>query len=97
MVTHATERAAWVVREGNWIEIGHRSLAKFIERSPGYEGQPVRLIGCNSGACSTGLAQNLANKMGVDVQAPTGLAYLRSDGAVWTDGEWQSFAPGGRQ
>lgn len=52
----------------------------FIEGTPGHSGQPVRLVACSSGACQTGLAQNLANKLGVEVLAPTEAAYVRSGG-----------------
>jgi hypothetical protein len=51
-------------------DLSHRSLATFIERSAGYSGQPVRLIGCSAGACPAGLGQNLANALGVKILAP---------------------------
>jgi hypothetical protein len=94
VVTHSDANIAHILREGRWASVSHRSLAQFIQRSPGYTGGPVRLIGCNSGACTTGLAQNLSNKMGVEVLAPTGDVFIDSTGSFWTNGTWRAFTPG---
>jgi RHS repeat-associated protein len=93
VVTHADATSAYVRSAGGDMAVGHRELARFISGSSGYSGQPIRLIGCNAGACSTGLAQNLANKLGVDVVAPTGKAYVSSTGSFWADGSWVTFTP----
>ena len=42
-------------------------------------GQPIRLLSCDTWACDTGFAQNLANKMGVPVKAPTKLVWAYGD------------------
>jgi hypothetical protein len=94
VVTHANATSAYVLRGDGWAEISHRTLAQFIERAPAYSGGPVRLIACEAGACSTGLAQNLANKLGVEVLAPTEKAYVDAAGNFWADGFWLSFVPG---
>ena len=94
VVTHADENFAAVLRNGEWLSLSHRVLARFIQGAAGYTGQPVRLIACSSGACATGLAQNLANKLGVPVLAPTADAFVSQTGAFWTSGEWRLFTPG---
>jgi RHS repeat-associated protein len=96
VVTHADEHAPWVLRNGNWTRLSHRALAKFINRINGYTGGPIRLIACKAGACSTGLAQNLANKLGVRVLAPTEDAIVDAEGSFWTTGTWQLFVPRGQ-
>jgi RHS repeat-associated protein len=99
VLTHADSQMAWV-HTGPGLEdgvfISHRSLARFITKSEGYVGQPVRLVGCNAGQCRIGLAQDLANKLGVEVLAPTGRAYIDATGHYWTNDLWQRFFPGSR-
>jgi RHS repeat-associated protein len=94
VVTHADANIAYILRDGRWTSVHHRTLARFIQKSPEYTGGPVRLVACNSGACTTGLAQNLSNKMGVEVLAPTGNVFIDSTGSFWTNGTWQTFTPG---
>lgn len=56
------------------LNLDHRTLAKLIERHPDYrKGNPVMLGTCLSGKDSQGLAQQLANKMGVPVQGPSSI------------------------
>lgn len=71
--------------------VSHRSLAKYIQGLPEYYGQPIRLLACNAGACPTGLAQNLANKLGVPVQAsPKGFGVSEWESSAPS---WQNFTP----
>jgi filamentous hemagglutinin len=95
VVTHADPNVAWVLKGGEWTSVSHRSLARFIQGSEGYSGGPVRLIACEAGACASGLGQNLANKLGIEVLAPTEKAFVDFNGSFWTSGTWRSFAPGG--
>lgn len=39
-------------------------------------------MSCDTGACDAGFAQNLANKMGVAVKAPTNLVWASGDGKM---------------
>ncbi len=94
VVTHADAKTAFVLRNGEWISIEHRTLARFIEGA-GWQGEKIFLVGCNAGACATGLAQNLANKLGVEVLAPQGEALLLTNGTVASSvGDWVTFVPG---
>ena len=65
------------------ILVDHRTAAKLIQQSPDYvKGQPIRLLSCSTGMCDTGFAQNLANKMGVSVQAPSNLVWAFPSGKM---------------
>ena len=52
-------------------QVNSRIVAKLIKRLPGYDGQSIRLLSCSIGTNSAGFAQNLANKLGVTVYAPS--------------------------
>lgn len=102
--------------DSNSIKIGgravdHRTAARVIESDPQFVGQDIRLLSCHTGACPTGFAQNLANKLGVDVVAADNYvwAYPNGDIAVMggrevgrrlvpvpsQPGQWVRFTPGG--
>lgn len=98
---HGSENAVWVNRGGQWIELGHRDLANFL-KSQGWNGEAIRLISCSTGACPTGVAQNLANKLGVEVIAPNDKVWVWTNGAIHigpdeftSTGQWVKFTPGG--
>jgi|GEM_PF-1180453 len=68
---------------GNKHLANHREAAKLIQQLPGYKkGQNIRLLSCSTGASDTGFAQNLANKLNVQVKAPTDLLLAYSDGTL---------------
>ncbi|SET98195.1 RHS repeat-associated core domain-containing protein [Myxococcus fulvus] len=95
VATHADSKSAWLLRGGEWVKVGHRALARFIEKSGWKKGEKIFLVACDSGACDRGLAQNLANKLGAEVLAPQGKAVLMSDGTVQSShGIWRTFFPG---
>ncbi|TMR08215.1 hypothetical protein ETD86_48805, partial [Nonomuraea turkmeniaca] len=87
----------------NGPTIDHRLLARLIKNSPTYKGGPVRLISCKTGACNASAAQNLANKLGVKVLAPTDTLWVFPNGRMvvgptWSkpSGTWRVFKPGQR-
>jgi RHS repeat-associated protein len=80
----------------------HRALTQMLERDPSYEGGPVRLLSCSTGGCGATAAQNLANKLGVEVMAPTDTLWAFRSGrlvvgpeATVPTGGWAYFFPGG--
>ncbi|MDP9075325.1 MAG: hypothetical protein M3N98_14410 [Actinomycetota bacterium] len=92
---------------GEWVSIDHRRLAAFIRRS-GYKGGKIRLMSCLSGSIPNGIAQNLANKMGVEIMAPTDILWVKPDGSMMigprvkspsgrfvasNTGKWEDFKP----
>ena len=62
------------------MNVNHRVFARLMQ-ARGYEGGDIRLITCFSG--ESGAAQNVANRFGVNVQAPkVGSAWVHPNGAV---------------
>lgn len=103
VVIHGSSDSFGVYQGGKWIELDHRALANYIQSQGGGNG-PIRLISCQTGACPNGAAQNLANKLGVEVMAPSDTVWIKGDGSlvVGADpknatGTWNVFKPGGGQ
>ncbi|MBI5820329.1 MAG: RHS repeat-associated core domain-containing protein [Verrucomicrobia bacterium] len=102
VVVHGSENAFHVLHNGKWVQINHRSLATFIGKK-GWNGEPIRLISCSSGANPAGIAQNLANKLGVNVTAPNNTVWIHRPNGTLTigpsadvnNGSWIPFTPGG--
>ena len=101
VVVHGSPDAFHVLHNGKWVQVNHRTLATLIKKS-GQSGSSIRLISCSSGACPTGVAQNLANKLGMKVTAPTDSVWIHSNGnltigktATANTGQWVVFTPGG--
>jgi RHS repeat-associated protein len=61
----------------NW-----RVLAGLIERNPQFNKQPIELLSCNTGVLPNGFAQNLANKLGVNVRAPDNFIWAWPSGRM---------------
>jgi hypothetical protein len=94
----------FIVRTGtSEIELDHRALARYL-RSRGVTGdQNIRLISCRTGESPTSIAQNLANKLGVRVIAPSDTVWVHPDGRLSVGrnpdhetGAWNGFEPGNR-
>jgi RHS repeat-associated protein len=75
-------------------------LAQLLRQDPGYAGGPIRLISCSTGSQWGGAAQQLADELGVEVRAPTHLAWTHPDGSLTIGpsrfsrvGRWISFSP----
>ena len=99
VVVHGTESGFAVLRNGQWVDIDHGTLSTFIQNSPDYAGGPIRLVSCSTGC---GVAQDLSDKLGVDVLAPTNTAWIHPSGAITVgpspyvnSGSFELFSPGG--
>ncbi|MGW1986785.1 putative T7SS-secreted protein [Streptomyces collinus] len=74
-------------------------LVDAVRNNPNYNGGPLRLMVCHSGADSSGIAQQIANEMGVTVRAPTdrvGTNPLLGPGQIPqidNGGYWRTFLP----
>ena len=86
-------------RDGTQVRIDHRRLANYIRKS-GARYQRVRLISCKTGLHVKGVAQHLANKLGVEVIAPTDNVHIAEDGSMTigrqpgqNNGKWITFEP----
>jgi hypothetical protein len=64
-----------VVVESSSLDAGQ--LAELVRADPNWNDQPVRLFSCQTGRGERSIAQELANRLGVDVTAPTDF--------VWSD------------
>lgn len=53
------------------MELSAAQYAKLIKISKKYHNRPIRIISCCAGEKSDGLAQQLANELGVNILAPT--------------------------
>lgn len=73
-------------------DVGARFFAKRIKESGKYNGGPIRLIACESGKLDDGIAQQLANEMGVKILAPTKIVYTNSQGyMVLADDDFEAI------
>lgn len=100
VVVHGNPNTVSVMKNGNWVELDHRRLAKFLKSDSGYSKGNIRLISCSTGKESKGFAQNLANKMGVSVMAPSDTLYIYPNGKVVigpnqfkNTGKWITYHP----
>ena len=90
-------------RESNlkgWADISHRNIAQYIKKDKTYNGTAIRLISCSTGKQNKGVAQNLANKLGVLVKAPNKTLYIKQNGDMYigdnpfdNSGKWEKFYP----
>ncbi|MFN5495639.1 MAG: RHS repeat-associated core domain-containing protein [bacterium] len=101
VVVHGSDDAFHVLHNGAWVRVDHRALSTLIRKS-GWNGEPIRLISCKTGASATGIARRLSDKLGARVTAPSDLVWLHSDGRLTIGsaanrhtGTWNVFYPGG--
>ncbi|WP_155856147.1 hypothetical protein [Cellulomonas sp. URHD0024] len=87
--------------DGTDVAVDHRVLADLIRRQPDYDGGPVRLLSCRTGARDDGLAQRLADSLGEIVEAPSDTLWIWPNGKIGIgpsdsdlSGVWRSFTPG---
>ncbi|MFL6118748.1 hypothetical protein [Actinophytocola sp.] len=57
-------------------------LATLIEADPHWHGEPIRLLACETGQSANGFAQQLADRLGVTVYAPSDYLEITPDGEV---------------
>jgi hypothetical protein len=100
VVVHGSPDTVAVRIGDKWQLVSHRSLASYIAKQPDYSGGAIRLASCQTGACDAGVAQNLANKLGVPVMAPTDTLFVFPNGKTvigpnhfTNSGQWKTFSP----
>ena len=78
-----------------------REVARVISHNENYNGQKVRMLSCSTGSTDDGFAQQLANSLGVEVEASTDILYVYADGhfKIGYDGsgEMKIFKPQGKR
>ncbi|MEU1827241.1 putative T7SS-secreted protein [Streptomyces abikoensis] len=68
VVAHGTTDGFLQLPGGN---VNGGQIVDAITNNPYYDGGPLRLMVCHSGADTSGVAQQIANELGVTVRAPT--------------------------
>lgn len=68
---------------GEQWEYGAKEAAEMIRNSREFHGQPIRLVSCQTGAKKNGIAQQIADELGVEVMAPTEIANVDIDGEIF--------------
>lgn len=112
LIAHGTSDGVQVEHLGSTLTINSRVAASRVRRLPGFHGQDIRLLSCSTGARSDGFAQNLANKLGVSVWAPSDLLWAYPNGThfvaprdpkhpnrphPWRRGKFIEYRPGGNR
>lgn len=77
-----TELLAYGIDGEEWF-YGAKEAAEMIRNSREFTGKPVRLIACNTGALKDGIAQQIADELGVVVLAPTEAVNVAADGEMF--------------
>lgn len=80
VVAHGSPMLIEVMHNGSSVLVNHRVAARLIRNSKDCYRQSIRLLSCCTGALDEGFAQNLANKMGVPVIAPSSILWAWSSG-----------------
>lgn len=75
-----------------------REVARIIQHNENYKGEKVRLLSCYTGSKDGGFAQQLANALGVEVEAPTDILLVYPNGRYMVgldgSGTMKVFKPG---
>ncbi len=97
---HGNPDTAEYYYKGSWINLDQRTLALMLKKDSGYKSGGIRLLSCSTGKLDTGFAQNLANKLGVTVKAPTDTLWVWPNGQMTigpnqfaNTGTWRVFKP----
>jgi filamentous hemagglutinin len=80
VIAHGTASTIEIDHNGTKVQVNSRTAARLIKQLSGYNGQSIRLLSCSTGINPAGFAQNLANKLGVTVYAPSEKLWAWSDG-----------------
>lgn len=71
VIGHGSSTNMEVLFNGKILKIDHRLLSKILKHNAKFRKfKGVRLLSCNTGKEKNGIAQKLANKLGVPVYAP---------------------------
>lgn len=77
-----TELLAYGLDGEEW-SYNAKEAAELIRNSREFCGQPIRLIACQTGALPDGIAQQIADELGVSVLAPTETVTVDIDGEMF--------------
>lgn len=93
VVMHGDATGTEAAIEGERVQFTLDELSTMITRAESWEQRPIRLMSCSTGQES--LAQELADRIGVPVYAPSDVLNVGHDGRTWVDadGSWRRFEP----
>ena len=83
IVGHGSSDSLEMVINGVRQNVDFKTFANILQRNPGFQGQSIRLLSCNTGNNPCGFAQNLANRLNVKVTAPNGILWANPDGSMF--------------
>lgn len=86
VIAHGTPNSIQITHNGQHMLVDHRTAARLIQNSDGYNGQAIRLLSCNTSSLDNGFAQNLANTLNVEVSAPTNYLWSTPNGNYFVAG-----------
>lgn len=83
VAVHA-DKYSFVFRDSNGREstVSAVKFANILKKSPDYHGGNIRLLACEAGMEEAYAAQGLADSLGVEVMAPTGILLVYPDGEL---------------
>jgi len=93
LVIHGNEAATAAVIDDREIYTSVDEVATLIQNSPSWDHRPIRFLSCSTGKGT--LAQELANRIGAPVYAPSNLLDVYDDGSTFVEypGSWRRFEP----
>ena len=101
VVIHGTPNSVAYMHNGKWQYLDQRRLVNILRHSKDFtKNKAIRLISCSTGENAAGFAQNLANKLGVKVKAPSDTLWILPGGVMKigpsptkNTGKWIIFKP----
>lgn len=101
VVIHGTPNSVAIMHNGKWVYLDQRRLSTMLKHDKEFsKNKAIRLISCSTGANTAGFAQNLANKLGVKVKAPSDTLWVFPNGKMrigpnqfMNTGHWVTYKP----
>ena len=101
VVVHGTPNSVAIMHNGKWVYLDQRRLSTMLRHDKEFsKNKAIRLISCSTGANTAGFAQNLANKLGVKVKAPSDTLWVFPNGKMrigpnqfTNTGHWVNYKP----
>ena len=101
VVVHGGKNDVSILHNNEWVKLDHRRLTNLLKHDKEYnKTKSIRLISCSTGAHDGSFAQNLANKLGVPVKAPTDTLWVHPSGKMTigsspfkNTGKWIIYKP----
>ena len=101
VVIHGTSNSVAIMHNGKWVHLDQRRLSTLLKHDKEFrKNKAIRLISCSTGSDTAGFAQNLANKLGVKVKAPSDTLWVFPDGKMRIGpsqfkniGHWVTYTP----